>query len=247
MVAGHDGPAVGHLPDVTLAGVDHRLDGEDHARHQFQSRARTAVVQHLRLLVELFADAVATEFAHYAIALLLREGLNGVADVAKISARLDPGDAVPHGFERDVGKTPRLYRRFTGEIHAAGVAMIAVLDDRDVDVDDVTRLQHLVARHAVAHLMVDRRANGFRVGRVSRRRVVEWRGNGALHVHHVLMAQPVQFAGADAWLHMRRNEIEHLTGQAAGDAHFFNIFGSFDVDGHDGNMECVNKKDKPRL
>ena len=31
MVRGHDGPAVGELADVALAGVDHGLDGEGHA------------------------------------------------------------------------------------------------------------------------------------------------------------------------------------------------------------------------
>ena len=38
---------------------DHRLDGESHARHQLRALARAAVVEHVRILVHLGADAVA--------------------------------------------------------------------------------------------------------------------------------------------------------------------------------------------
>jgi hypothetical protein len=38
--------------------------------------------------------------------------------------------------------------------HAAGVAVEAVLDHGDVDVDDVARLEHLVAGNAVADLVL---------------------------------------------------------------------------------------------
>ena len=71
-VARDDGPAVADLADLALAGVDHRLDREDHARHQLLERAGPAVVQHLRLLVEARADAVAAELAHHREAAGLR-------------------------------------------------------------------------------------------------------------------------------------------------------------------------------
>ena len=51
------------------------------------------------------------------------------------------------------------------EVHAAGIAMEAVADDRDVDIDDVAALQALIARDAVAHHVVDRGANGLRESR----------------------------------------------------------------------------------
>ena len=41
-----------------------------------------AVVEHVRRLVEGAADAVAAEIAHHRAALRLREGLDGVADIA---------------------------------------------------------------------------------------------------------------------------------------------------------------------
>ena len=98
-----DGPAVAHLADLAPAGVDHRLDREHHARHQLVERAGAAVVQHLRLLVELAADAVAAELAHDRKAVALGEGLDRVADVAEAHARPDLDDALPHRVVRHAG------------------------------------------------------------------------------------------------------------------------------------------------
>ncbi len=69
---------------------------------------------------------------------------------------------------------------------------------RDVDVERVAVLQRLVARNAVADHVVDRDAGRLRVGRVAGRLIVERRGNGALFLHHVLVAQAVEFAGRHA-------------------------------------------------
>src|SRR5438270_3175814 len=65
MVGRHDGPAVGELADVALAGIDHGLDGESHAGHELQALAGPPVMQDLRFLVEALADAVAAELAHH--------------------------------------------------------------------------------------------------------------------------------------------------------------------------------------
>ena len=73
--------------DRRLAGVDHRLDGEDHAGLAARAGAGLAVVQHLRLFVEVAADAVAAEFAHHREAVLLGVLLDGGADVAEVRAR----------------------------------------------------------------------------------------------------------------------------------------------------------------
>src|SRR2546430_4198124 len=40
----------------------------------------------------------------------------------------------------------------------------------------------------------------------------------SLHVDHVIVAQVVQLPGGDAGTHVRRDEIEHLGGEATGDA-----------------------------
>jgi hypothetical protein len=52
-------------------------------------------------------------------------------------------DAVHHRFEGGVDQPLGQHRRRADEIHAAGVAVPAVLDDGDVEIDDVAVLQHL--------------------------------------------------------------------------------------------------------
>src|SRR5690606_12621750 len=117
----------------------------------------------------------------------------------------------------------RHHRGGADVVHAAGVAVPAVLDDGDVDVEDVTVLQHLgLAGDAVADDVVDRGAHGLgeaAVAQVGRDR--------ALHVHDVVVADAVQFRGADPRLHIRGDHFQHLGGQAAGDAHLLDFFGGF--------------------
>jgi hypothetical protein len=237
-VLGLDGPAVAHFADLALAGVDHRLDGEDHAGHQFLQGAGAAVVQYLRLLVEHLADAVAAELAHYAVAGFFGVLLDRVADVAQVCARLDLLDAQPHALVGDVGQALGHDRRFADEEHAAVVAVVAVLDDGDVEVDHVAVLEHLVARDAVADDVVDRGADGLRVGRVAGRAVVQRRRDRALHVDHVFVAEAIQFAGGHAGLDEGRDVVQHFGAQAAGDAHAGDIFGGFNGDGHNGSQSA---------
>jgi len=95
-------------------------------------------------------------------------------------------------------------------------------------------LQDAVARNAVADLVVDRGADRLRERAVARRGVVKGGRNRALHADHVVVAQPVQFAGGDSGPDVGSDEIEHFGRQAAGQAHALDVRGSFDDDGHDG-------------
>jgi hypothetical protein len=75
-----------------------------------------------------------------------------VADVAQARAGLDLDDALPHGLVGDLAQALGGDRAFADDEHAAGVAVPAVLDDGDVDVDDVAVLQRPVVGDAVADL-----------------------------------------------------------------------------------------------
>ena len=133
-VLGHHGPAIRQHLVVAGALVDHRLDGEGHARLQHQALARTAVMHHLRLVVVDLADAVAAVLAHHAEPLAFGIALDGMADVAQGGA----------------GRTARMPRHMakvwsppgggpspTADAGMRLVAVPAVADDGDVDVDDV--------------------------------------------------------------------------------------------------------------
>ena len=231
-VLGPDGPAVAHLADLATAGIDHRLDREDHAGLELFQRAGAAVMQHLRLFMEYLADAVAAEFADHAVACLLRMLLDHEADVAEVGAGPDLRNAQPHAFVGDVAEALGENRRLARIKHAAGVAVIAVLDDGDVDIHRVAVLEHLVAGYAVADLLIDRGADRFGVGFITRGGVVERSRVAALHVDHVVVAEGIKFASAYACFDERRDVVENLGGQAAGDAHFFDFFRGFEDDAH---------------
>src|SRR4051794_6432656 len=86
-VARHRGPAVGQDFDMRLAEIDHRLDGEEHARFQRHAFAGTADMDYVRLFLEHAPKAMAAELPRLAHALRLDKALAGVADVAAGSAR----------------------------------------------------------------------------------------------------------------------------------------------------------------
>src|SRR3972149_9789047 len=76
VVFGDDGPAVAQLLDVAFAGVNHGLNGKHHAGLQFKASTWLAVMQHLRIFMEFFADTVAAKFTYHAAAVFFGVGLN---------------------------------------------------------------------------------------------------------------------------------------------------------------------------
>src|SRR5581483_7755372 len=133
-------------------------------------------------------------------------------DIAQPGARTHRADAFPHALVSHVDQAAGLDARLADIEHAAAIAVVAVLE-------------HALARNAVAHLVIDRRANGFRKRLVAGRRIVERRGYRTLLPHHVIVAEVVQLAGGDAGLHVRADEVEHFGGEAPGDTHPLELFG----------------------
>ncbi len=119
---------------------------------------------------------------------LFRMLLDGMADVAQVGARAHQLDGVPHGLAAGFGQPLRLHRGLADVVHAAGVAVIAILDDGDVDIEDVAGLEHPVVRNAVANHVVRRGADGLGeapVADVGRYRL--------LGLDDEVVADPVQF------------------------------------------------------
>src|SRR5690606_34374002 len=187
-----------------------------------------SVVQHLRIVVVDLAAAVAAVLADHAEAFGFGVLLDGMADVAQGRARLHRADAAEHGLAGGLDQAPGHHRGLAHVVHAAGVAVPAVLDHGDVDVDDVAVLQDLArAGDAVADDVVDRgadRGGEAAVAHVGRDR--------ALDVDDVVVADPVQLGGGHAGLHVGGHDLEHLGGQAAGDAHLLQVGGGLELDRH---------------
>src|SRR5690606_38845945 len=154
--------------------------------------------------------------------------LDGVADVDHGSALEPLEDASEHGRAGHLDQAPGLQRGLADEVHPAGVAVPAVLDDGDVDIDDVALPQHLgLAGDAVADDVVDRGADRRREALVT-----QVGRDGVLDLDDVVVADPVQLGGADPRLHVRGHDLQHLGGKAAGDAHAFDVLRSLETDLH---------------
>jgi hypothetical protein len=128
-------------------------------------------VQHLRVFVEIGADAVAAELAHDRKPASLCMLLDGMPDVAEVRAGPHLGDAEPQALVGDLAQAPgedAAVAVTTDQEHPAGVAVVAVLDHRDVQIDDVALLERLVTRNAVTDLVIDRGADRLGVGLVAR-------------------------------------------------------------------------------
>src|SRR5205814_4167562 len=88
-------------------------------------------------------------------------------------------------------ETARLHADLARDKHAAGVAVPAVEDRGDVDIDDVARLQALVGGNAVTDHVVDRGADRLRVTAIAERR------GDRLVVEDVVVAELVELSRAD--------------------------------------------------
>ncbi len=56
--------------------------------------------------------------------------------------------------------------------------------------------------------------------------------DGLLFVDDVVMTETIQFVGRNPGLDMDFDHFQYIGGKAAGNAHFFDFFGSFDNDAH---------------
>ena len=75
---------------------------------------------------------------------------------------------------------------FTHEKHLTGVAVVAIFDNGDIDINDVAVFQLFVGRNTVADAMVHRGADGFWESAV-----IERCRNRILFVDDVVMANAV--------------------------------------------------------
>src|SRR4051812_25766288 len=88
----------------------------------------SAVVEHLRLFMEVCTDAVTAEFPHDAVPVFFPNLLYRMTDTPQLLAWLDLLDPPPHGLVRDLAQPPGRDPRLANVIHAAGIPVVTVLD-----------------------------------------------------------------------------------------------------------------------
>src|SRR5678815_689091 len=101
---------------------------------------------------------MAAEVSYDRVAACFGMALDGSGNVAQAVAGLRVLNADHQAFVRDVDEAASLQRHVADQIHATGIAVPAVYDRGDVDVDDVAVLKGTIRRNSMAHDMVDRGA-----------------------------------------------------------------------------------------
>src|SRR5690606_29540171 len=159
--------------------------------------------------------SVAAVVPHHGVVVGLGVLLDGVADVPEAHAGAHQGHADIEALLGNADQALGVLGHLADAEHLAGVAVIAVLDDGDIDIDDVPGLQHLLlGGDAVAYHMVDGGADGL-----GKPLVVEGGGDGLLDADDVLVADGVELGGGHPRHHVGTDHVQYLGGQAAGDAH----------------------------
>jgi len=136
-------------------------------------------------------------------------------------------DAPEHGLAGDLDEAAGKHRGLADEEHLAGIAVEAVLDDGDVHIDDVAAFQALVARDSVADLVIHRGADRF-----WETPIVQRRRYRPLDPGDEVMADGVELVRGHPGLDVLADHVQHVGGQAPGDAHALDGLGCLDLYAH---------------
>jgi len=180
---------------VALAGIDHRLNRESHAGFEDMAGARATVVQDLRLFVKFPADPMATKFTDHGIALRFGMTLDCMADITQGYTGFGHVDPETQAVIGSSGQSLGQNRRFADKEDLAGVTVVPILDDRDVDIDHVAGFESFLVRNTVADDMIDGGTDGLR-----ETMVIQRGRDSLLLVHDEVVAQLVQLGGGNTGL-----------------------------------------------
>jgi hypothetical protein len=173
-------------------------------------------VQDLGVFVEAFADAMSTVFTDDREIVRFGMLLDNMPDITQVGAWPYQLDTQFHAFMGNLADTFCANRWLTDVKHFAGIAVITIFYDGDIDIDDIAFLQFLLTGDAVAYLVVNRSADRFR-----KTVIIQRRRDGLLHVDDVVMANLVQLIGGYAGFYMGSNHLKYFASQSAGYPHFF--------------------------
>src|SRR5664279_329840 len=157
--------------DIGAAFVYHGFDGEHHAGAQPWSTPGGTVVEHLRRLVHVAADAVSGELLDHGIATLLDVVLHRPPDIAQATAGYTLLDALFQTHARRLDQSGCLLGDCSDGQGACRIAAPAIFERAKVNRQNVAVLERqILARNAVDDDAVDGRAKNRRVASVTQER-----------------------------------------------------------------------------
>src|SRR5678816_2957148 len=116
-------------------------------------------MQNVRRAVEGLAQPVPAIVTHYRIAVLFGIGLYRMPDMTDRIAGPHLLYAQHGCFIGNLAQAFGFDGRLADPVHAAGVAVPAIDDDGNVDIDDIAVFEFQIARDAVADHVIDRSAD----------------------------------------------------------------------------------------
>ena len=117
------------------ASIDHWFYGKSHALLDDQACFWGSIMKYLGLFVEYSANAMAAIFSHYRIMIGLCVLLNDIADVTEGGPGADNVYCLIKAFLGYFHQFLGVGGHFPDQKHLAGIAVKAILDDRDVNID----------------------------------------------------------------------------------------------------------------
>ena len=181
-------------------------------------------MQHVRRRVEHPPQPVAAKIAHHRHAVGLDIGLDRVADIAKGGTGAHRPDPLHQRVMGDLDQPFRPPRRFARHIHPAAIAIPAIDDHRDIDVQDIAVFQQLWPRNAVAHHMVDRNARRMLIAAIADG------GRPRIHRRDHFGDRPVKLFGGDTGHHQRAHRIQNGRSHPPCPVHPGKVVGFIDTD-----------------
>ena len=140
MIPGHNGPVIVHPDHLIGPHIDHGLHCQGHARLQQKSLALHGKIGHLRVLMEMGADAVAHQIPDHTVAKALGVRLDRRRDLSQVAACLRKPDPLKKALLRYIHQLLR-FRRYLAYGPGPGcVRMISLIDHAGVQTDDIPLL-----------------------------------------------------------------------------------------------------------
>ncbi len=168
-IFGDGGPSVWFDFSFVSAEVYHWLDGKEHTLLKFYTGTGFTEVEHGWGLVEGATESVSGKVAYDGAAFAFDIGLDGMADVAQISAVSHGADGEVKRSLSDVHEALRVRFDPTDRDGPADVAMPSIDDQGHVDIDDIALAQFLISGDSVANHMVHRGAGCARESSIKER------------------------------------------------------------------------------
>ena len=204
-----------HLPAIGVVGIDkhlpcshinHRLDGEHHAWYQQHARTLMTIMVHIGLLMELQTYPMPGKVSHHAVVILLAVLLDGVTDIAHKRIGLCHLHTYLQALLSHTHQLLFLRRGLADDEHTTGVRIITIKNCREIHIDDITLLQHiLLFGDAVTYHLVDRGAYRHREP------LIVQTGRYGSVILTVLTTNPINLQGTHPGVNLLCHLIEHTS------------------------------------